>query len=170
MAKKTANLWAVRGVSRELFETPAELWNAALLYFQWCVDNPIYQVETHHHQGKLRQSQTPKPRAMTWEGLAVHSGLNPNSMLTMERRKGFADVFAQIRAVMRDQKLTGAAADTFNASVIIRDLGLAERREVTGADGGPLSVAPSIDLTALSKEELRTLAGIELTQIEDKSE
>ena len=39
---------------------------------------------------------------------------------------------------IREQKFVGAAADFLNASIISRDLGLADKREISGPNGGPI--------------------------------
>lgn len=40
--------------------------------------------------------------------------------------------------IIRRQKFEGAAADLFNPNIIARDLGLADKSELTGKDGGPI--------------------------------
>ena len=40
--------------------------------------------------------------------------------------------------IIRQQKFEGAAANLLNANIIARDLGLADKAEITGRDGGPI--------------------------------
>ena len=53
--------------------------------------------------------------------------------------------------IIRTQKFAGAAADLLNANIIARDLGLADKNEVTGKDGGPVEVKELSDLQAAQR-------------------
>lgn len=46
-----------------------------------------------------------------------------------------------INDAIRHQKFTGAAADLLNPMIISRDLGLADKSELSGPDGGPMEVS-----------------------------
>lgn len=49
-------------------------------------------------------------------------------------------VITQAEAVIYEQKFTGAAADLLNPNIIARDLGLADKKELSG--GLALTVTP----------------------------
>jgi hypothetical protein len=50
----------------------------------------------------------------------------------------FIAVTEQAENVIRSQKFGGAAAGLLNANIIARDLGLSDKTELTGKDGGAI--------------------------------
>lgn len=62
-----------------------------------------------------------------------------------KQRQGFGEITARIDDVIRSQKFAGAAADLLNANIIARDLGLADKSELTGRDGGPIETKETSD-------------------------
>lgn len=55
-------------------------------------------------------------------------------------REGFGSVTTRAEEIIRRQKFEGAAAEFLNANIIARDLGLADKSELTGKDGGAIEV------------------------------
>ena len=63
-----------------------------------------------------------------------------------------AGVLNFIDSVIREQKFSGAAAELLNSALIARDLGLADRQEISGPEGGPMELsAREVLLDRLSK-------------------
>jgi DNA-packaging protein gp3 len=126
------------------FETPQELWDAAVGYFEWVEENPLYEMKAFAFQGVVTQEPVPKMRAMTIAGLCLFIGIARGTFQKWgypgdkEFRPDLYPVIQAIRDVIYEQKFTGAASDLFNAGLIARDLGLADKTELTGADGGPI--------------------------------
>ncbi len=58
----------------------------------------------------------------------------------------------RVDEIIRTQKFQGASADLLNANIIARDLGLADKTELTGKDGGP------VRLTNMSDADLERIA------------
>ena len=87
----------------------------------------------------------PKMRAMTIGGLCIFLDIDRTTWIEYASREGFSQVTTRVEAVIRDQKFTGASAGLLNPNIIARDLGLADKSEVTGKDGGAVEVA---DVTA----------------------
>ena len=50
----------------------------------------------------------------------------------------FRSVTSCVDEAIRQQKFEGAASGFFNPAIIARDLGLVDKQEVTGANGGPI--------------------------------
>lgn len=68
--------WELRDRSgrKKIFETPDELWRQACEYFDWCVDNPLIEID---YKGKdAEQVELPKMRAFTWAGLEFYLGVS----------------------------------------------------------------------------------------------
>lgn len=89
-------------------------------------------------QGVATHVPVAKMRAMTVSGLCIYLDIGRRTWDEYRSRQDFLPVCEQVEQIIRNQKFTGAAADLLNASIIARDLGLAEKQELTGANGGPI--------------------------------
>ena len=147
-APKGNRFWEMRSSHGRdpIFKTPEELWSAAVEYFDWVVANPLYASETVKFQGKATLTEVPKMRAMTVAGLCLFLGISQQAWSEYKQRKGFGEVTSRIDDVIRTQKFAGAAADLLNANIIARDLGLADKSELTGKNGGPIETKSTDDL------------------------
>jgi hypothetical protein len=119
------------------FQHPMDLWRAACKYFRWCEENPIVEAKHFHHDGVSKLGKVPKMRTPTMTGLWVHIGIsqgvtskwtNPDSQYYLPE---MVPVIEHIKAVIRDEKFTAAAAGVLNANLIARDLALMDRKSVT---------------------------------------
>lgn len=139
-------LWEARSTAgpKPVFATAEALWAACEEYFQWITDNPLYEAKAFSYEGKVTIASMPKMHAMTITGLCLF--LDVTDATWREWRASRADlsaVISRVEKIIYEQKFTGAAADLLNANIIARDLGLADKKELTGKDGGPMEVAVS---------------------------
>ena len=126
------------------FETPEQLWDACCQYFQWNADNPLYEDRIVAYQGDVKHEAVPKMRAMTLGGMCIFIGISHDTWENWRRnRQDFFVVIKEAENVIRTQKFEGAAADLLNANIISRDLGLADKAELTGKDGAALNPPPA---------------------------
>lgn len=109
------------------FKTPEDLQAACFEYFDWVDENPLWEMKVF---GTGLQAKLPHPRAMTIRGLCGFIGMARRSWDDYRDRDGFKEVCELAEDIMFEQKFAGAAAGLFNASIIARDLGLADKREV----------------------------------------
>jgi hypothetical protein len=107
-------------------------------YFEWVEGNPLYEEKIIAYEGVATHVDVSKMRAMTLNGLCVFLDVDRKTWDNYRAREDFASVCAKVDAIIREQKFTGAAAGLLNPVIIARELGLAEKQEVTGADGGPI--------------------------------
>lgn len=145
-APKGNRFWELRskhGRDRA-FKSPEHLWESACEYFNWCVENPFMEAtfqkyKTSRDSEVVKQMDLPKMRAFTMGGLCIYLGVNQtyfnkfeseNSGRTDQESKDFCKIVTRIREVIYEQKFTGAASGFFNSSIIARDLGLADKREI----------------------------------------
>lgn len=112
----------------KLFSSPEVLFNEAMSYFQWCVDNPLYEKDW---VGKdAYEVDKPKMRAFTWTGLEVYLDIDSlREYKTNPTYKEFSQVISRIDKIIYTQKLEGAAAGLLNANIIARDLGLVDKKQ-----------------------------------------
>lgn len=128
--KKGRDIWREAGRPRK-FATPEELWERCKEYFRWVEDNPIWEHKVFAYQGTLTEASVPKMRAMTQAGLCLFLGIDTQTWFNYKSNQGnyapFFEVCTRVEAIIYEQKFTGAAADMLNASIIARDLGLADK-------------------------------------------
>lgn len=127
----------------KLFETPEELWKAACEYFQWIEENPLKETKVFQHQGKVITEEVPIMRAMTMRGLCFYLNCNETYFRQFKARltdkeDGFSSVISDIEDIVYRQKFEGAAGNLLNANIISRDLGLADKKDIS-SNGETLS-------------------------------
>lgn len=123
-----------------IFASPDVLWIAACEYFEWVEANPLWEDKVTSYQGVNVHEPIAKMRAMTIDGLCLFLDIGIQTWHDYRSREDFSDVTSRIERAIRSQKFAGAAADLLNANIIARDLGLADKSELTGKDGGPVQV------------------------------
>lgn len=115
------------------FKDPEELYHCILEYFQWVDKNPLHEELVFSTKDGIRRTHVKKMRAMTLHGMCVHMGIDPQLWYDWRRnREDLKAVIAWADNIVYEQKFTGAAAGLLNASLIGRDLGLAEKVEHAG--------------------------------------
>jgi hypothetical protein len=149
-ARKGNQFWKARATHgrKKIFQTPEQLWDAACEYFQWVEDNPLYESKIVSFQGVSTLEKVPLMRAMTMEGLTRFLGVNTvyfnhfESALDLDTEigKDLSKVVCEIREVIKDQKFVGASAGLLNANIIARDLGLTDKKELSGNAENPLTM------------------------------
>lgn len=128
------------------FNTPEELWVMACEYFQWCDENPLISTEFLGKDAEERS--VPKMRAYTWSGLEFFC--NVASFQDYKNTyKEFSEIITRIEKIIYTQKFEGASAGLLNATIISRDLGLADKNvnetNVTVSEDALRALAASIN-------------------------
>lgn len=120
----------------KLFASADALWEACCEYFEWVEENPLYEMKPFAYQGVVIQEPVAKMRAMTIDGLCLFLDIHPSTWYDWRSAKNdFSDIVSRTESVIRSQKFAGAAADLLNASIIARDLGLADKQDHISSDG-----------------------------------
>lgn len=121
------------------FETPEQLWDACLEYFQWVEDNPLHEAKAFSYEGKVTVTAMPKMRAMTINGLCLFLDVSCKQWAEWrDSRPDLGGVITRVESAIYEQKFTGAAADLLNPNIIARDLGLADKRQLGNDPDNPL--------------------------------
>lgn len=121
-----------------IFAAPDDLWTACVEYFEWMEANPLYETRAFGSKDGPQLVDVPKMRAMSVSSLCIFLDISPHTWAEYRVREGFAPICSRVDEIIRSQKFQGAAADLLNPSIIARDLGLADRSEVSGPGGGPI--------------------------------
>lgn len=127
----------------KLFATPELLWDAACEYFRWIEENPLYETKVFQFQGIVVTKEVPIMRAMTMAGLCFYLNCNEAYFRQFEKdiegiENSFSTVITDIKNVIYRQKFEGAAGNLLNANIISRDLGLADKKDIS-SNGETLS-------------------------------
>lgn len=147
------------------FEGPEQLWEACSEYFEWIEANPLYEDKLVTFQGSASHEPVAKMRAMTIGGLCLFLDISFETWSEWRKsRTDLSEVISRAEAIIYQQKFSGAAADLLNANIIARDLGLADKTEHTGKDGGPIETSSVSDL------ELARRIGFFLTKAAKETE
>ena len=132
-------LWRVASRGRpSTWVTPEETWEDAVAYFQWADANPLQEEKLHMFQGEIIRSKVDKIRPYTIGGFQLHAGISDATWYKYKNDSRFSGVIEQIEKCIKEQKFAGAVAELMNPNIIARDLGLSDKHEVTGADGGAI--------------------------------
>jgi hypothetical protein len=126
---------------RLAFDTPVKMLDAITDYFNAVDANPYKE---HDYVGKDATSvYRQKMRPYTWHGLCLFLGYNPEYFEKFEEytreeifRGGsqYRRVIKHARALIYDNKLSGATSGLFSHHIVARDLGLADKKQLEGGD------------------------------------
>ena len=122
---------------------PVTLSEASDEYFQWCLDNPVIEID---FRGKdLTRIEIPHPRVFKKEELSRFCGLA--QWRSIEELRPISDDFSQvityIENIIKDQKYTYAVVGMFNSNIVSRDLGLVDNKGVDHTtNGNDISISP----------------------------
>ena len=136
---------------KPIFASPGDLWDAACEYFEWVEDNPLMETKLFSYEGEIVEGEIPKMRAMTIQALCFFIGLSRQGWSEYKAKEDFSDIVEQIEAVIFSQKFEGASGGFLNASIISRELGLADKQDVT-------TNGQSINKPLMSREEFKDIA------------
>src|SRR5690606_33504927 len=104
-------------------------------------ENPLYKDQLVTFQGAATHEPVAQMRAMTVAGLCLFLDVDFTTWQVWKKeRTDLSHIISRAEAVIYQQKFSGAAADLLNANIIARELGLADKSELTGKDGGPIGV------------------------------
>jgi len=122
------------------FPTPDDLLAACVEYFEWNEQNPLWEVQAFSSKDGIRKATVPRVRAMTLTALYSFLDIDRTTWDAYRKRQEFSTICTRVEELIRDQKFQGAAAGFLNASIIARDLGLADKKELSGPGGRPVQV------------------------------
>lgn len=123
-----------------VFRDADELMHSCLEYMQWIDRNPLFETQQKFSGTtcKFYSAELPKKRPYTVGGMCIYLGVATPTWDDYRRNEKFRSTTVIIDDAIRNQKLEGAASGFFNPAIIARDLGLVDKQEVTGKDGGPI--------------------------------
>lgn len=130
------------------FKDPEQLWEAACEYFEWVHENPLEEEKAFAYEGCVTFENISKMRAMTLMGLCFFLDISDDTWASYCSKEDFLGVCANIKRVIFTQKFEGASAGMLNASIVARELGLADKQDHTSSDGSMGQKPTTINLVA----------------------
>ena len=128
----------------KIIKSPDELLNFFNEYKKYNIANPIHETIFVGKDAIERIKKHYKP--LTWQGFEVflfHQGIADNSNQSgyidlKKYRTNFNNAYTEYVPILRviglemfDQKYSGAAVGIYNANIIAKELGLADKSEIT---------------------------------------
>lgn len=138
---KRIPLWRIRSplAPPAKFDTPEELAESITEYFEWVENNPLQEKITVPFQGAPNKTDMPRLRAMSINAMCVYIGISVVRWASWRtERPDLLPVIRWAESTIFSQKFEGASAGLLNASIIARDLGLADKKELSGPKGKPI--------------------------------
>ena len=118
-----------------IFKTPADLWAACVEYFLWAQENPLYGVDVVKYMGDATLQPVPKLRMLTVASMCIFMGTPKSTWYTYRNYPAYRETCLQAEEVIYEQKISGAAADLLNTSIIQRHLGLTDKQDINQSGG-----------------------------------
>ncbi|MEG2634944.1 MAG: terminase small subunit [Acinetobacter sp.] len=115
---------------KPIFASPDDLWSAACEYFEWVEENPLMETKLFSYEGEIVEGEIPKMRAMTIQALCFFIGISRQGWSEYKAKQDFSYIVEQVEAVIFSQKFEGASGGFLNASIISRELGLADKQQL----------------------------------------
>ncbi len=121
-----------------VFMTPQQFLNECIKYFNWAAETPLLEETIFQNKGIIIRANKDKVRPFTKTGLAQFLSI-PASRLEGYRARGgdWEEAVDLVEQAIYNQKFEYAAAGLMNATIIARDLGLAEKQEFGGMKDAP---------------------------------
>lgn len=141
---------------KDIDMTPQELLEAAIDYFRWAEESPLWQAQVNVFQGEVTEYSVAKVRAFLLPAMATHMGVTERMLTSTLKKPEFENVAGYIHQIIYAHKYENAAAGLLNSSIVQRDLGLTEKTEISGTEGGApvtFNINPVAPGTFLSPEE-----------------
>lgn len=133
-APKGNRFWEIRskhGRDR-LFNDPEALRESCLEFFKWYEENPLTSEKIGFSEGVAIRAEIKHPRAMTIKGLCLFLGITEQCYFQWKKnRPDLEEVLNYAEQVIWSQKFGAAAAGLLNANIISRELGLAEKTDIS---------------------------------------
>lgn len=140
------------------YADPETLRDAIEQYFDWNDANPLYKDQLVTFQGSATHEPVAQMRAMTVAAMCMFIDINHSTWIEWRTsRPDLSTVMAWAESVIYRQKFEGAAADLLSPNIIARDLGLADKRDLSSTDG-TMTPRPGVSLTMTPEQAAEAYA------------
>jgi len=107
---------------KPIFDSPQQLWDTCVDYFQWCDDNPFMIPEVVKYRGVGKVFYVPKARPYTVLGLCVHLNISRQTWSNYRCKPSFDEVFERVDSIIYVRKFELCAIGQLSAKVFGREI------------------------------------------------
>lgn len=111
----------------KIFENPEILWEAACEYFEATDTRKWVRKDWVGKDAEEVERESTPP--YTLSGLYIFLDIDRKTWELYREREDFIPIVTRIEGIIYTQKFEGASVGAFNANIIARDLGLADKRD-----------------------------------------
>lgn len=112
----------------KLFSTPEILWEECQAYFEATDARKWWKTEFN---GKdAIECHVPTETPYTKSGLFVYLDIDITTWGLYRERQDFINIITRVEQIIYTQKIEGASTGAFNANIVARELGLADKKEI----------------------------------------
>ena len=142
---------------KPLYESPQELWNNCLEYFEYTSNTPLYEQKGFGYKGGVTKANFDKARPFTLIGLCIFLG---HTQSTWSNYKTHADsdfltVVTEVENIILQQKFNGTVAGFFQPQIMAYDLGYKMRETPDDQDKIDNQNPPVFEYVRLTAENAR---------------
>jgi hypothetical protein len=132
---------------KRMFEDGEALLNAFDEYAEMIRDDKMLEEKLHFDKdGNSSYASLGRMRAMSLAGFRRFLGVGKTAFEKwMKEREDLQEAFELIRDAMFDQKFSGAAAGLLKEGIVMRDLGMVDRQELSASVGSAAPPPPLVD-------------------------
>jgi hypothetical protein len=126
--------WKIRKIhgTEKTFKTPEILWKKAVMYFEYVEEHPLIEEKVFVSAGEVLRENVAHLQPMTLKGLFVFLNIGSSTWDLYRDRKDYMVVVERIEDIIYTQKFNGAVAGLMSPAIITRELGLADKKELSG--------------------------------------
>jgi hypothetical protein len=130
-APKNNKFWELRSSHGRnlIFSSPQVLWEACKEYFETTSERVWIKKDWVGKDAYEVDRETSAP--FTKQGLYIFLDIDRSTWDEYKKRKDFSPICTRVEEIIYLQKFEGAVVGAFNHSIIARELGLADKKEVS---------------------------------------
>ena len=140
---------------KSAFETPEEMWDLAVEYFEDNSESVIEEERLFHYQGMVTRKMASHVAPMSIRAFCLFANMAESTFYRYAATEEFKEVTQAIKDVMNQQKFDGAAVGLYRENIIARELGLADKTDHTSSDG---TMSPTSEKDMTDEELIEELA------------
>ena len=139
-APKGNQFWKLRSKHGrdKIFSSPELLWEACQEYFEETDKRVWEKVDFRGKDAVKVRIPTSAPYTLT--GLCLFLNICQETWSNYRKEKDFLGVITRVENIIYTQKFEGAVVGSYNSNIIARDLGLRDKKELSGDGGGPIKL------------------------------
>lgn len=141
---------------------PGELLDKFEEYVDYCLKNPLQELQLVKFKEHYEEADVPKMRAISIKGFCAFAGISENTFHYYSKKLDLAEEVELIRTYTENAQYEGAAAGLLQHQIVARMIGLADKKEmsVTVSDLGEQEALEELRALQAELQEMLTDEGL----------